>query len=181
MMKTATHRGEQEQTVETTRARVEELEAEQRAVLGALEAACRAARAEEMIALHDRLPALKKELKDAQAHWLAARWGELAVRRAELDRHIATLEEQLAKAEADVRASQLHIAKANVGLNQGYLTGRTGVLFGEGGPGVQEYQERQQRARTVATQLHARKTEQRNLDLEQARLDRELAAWPDRE
>lgn len=165
-------------TVETTQSRVLELETQRREVLGALEAAARAGDAQRMIAMRHRLPEVDDQLKDAKALWLGARRREAQRQLDELDKQISAKREDLAKAETKVRESQLHVARANPGLNEGFLTGRTGVLMASaGGPGVVEYGERQRRAAALAGELHTLQVQRSNVAQDLGRVDRELAAW----
>jgi ATP-dependent Clp protease ATP-binding subunit ClpA len=168
-------------SAEIALARVRELEAHHHDVLAALETACRRGDAEKMIALRRELPGLNDDLKDATARWLAARFHAAQSEVEELDRRITAKRAELAKAEHQVRQSQEHVARANVGMNQHFLTGRSGVLFGTGGPGVEEYQQRQRHAATISAELHTLTTAHKNVSQEIERTRRELAAWLDRD
>jgi multidrug resistance efflux pump len=139
MMKMATHRGEQEQTVEAALARVRELELQRCDVESALDGACRAGAGAEMVALKHKLGCLAGEVDDAQGYYLGAQRRHLQSELDQLDREIAADEAELEDAEGEVRSCQLHVARANIGLNQHFLRGMSGVLLAPGGgPGVQE-------------------------------------------
>jgi hypothetical protein len=179
MIKT-THRGEQEHSVEATSARLAELESKRREVLGALESACRCGDGLKMVELRRQLPELDNAIKDGKALWLGARRRDVQSRLEDLDKQVRVKQEALEQAEAKVRESGLHVARCSPGLNQGYLTGRSGALFTSSqGPGVVEYGERQRHAAAVSGELHALQTQRANVLQELGRVDRELAAWLD--
>ena len=162
--------------VEATCAEAVALERRRAELDATYETALRAADAERMIRAREERRALGPQLQAARCRWVAARVREARSRLDDLEQRIAAKRDDHAKAEEAVRASQLHIAQQRPGLNEAFLTGRTGILFGEGGPGVQELGERQRRANALQVELHALMCDRTNLGQEGLRLERELAS-----